>query len=123
MIDHVHLKFLQWATWTLDPGPGGGNGGYGKNILQRIREGKGELLPGAPSSAPRKVDAGPVVLDVDKFVRGCVETRRRLIKVFYLSRTLSSAEKATRLGMGLRTMYEHVEVTHREFERWCRTRQ
>lgn len=110
MIDEAHAQFLRWATWVKS-GSNGINLGYGKNLCQKLLEGKGEFLPGAPRGSGVANNHDPVALKVDKFVKEqCNPTERRILRTFYLEAFLSGEEKAERLKMSRRSLYNQVET-------------
>lgn len=114
MIQPAHDKFRRWAVWTLAPVPGV-NLGYGKNILQKIYEGKGEILPGAPSgSGPMKIHTDPVASQVDSFLRTCSRDEKTLVRTFYLDQVHTVEEKAKKLILPVRTMYDRLEQVQRK---------
>lgn len=114
MIKHAHEKFRRWAVWVLAPVPGI-NLGYGKNILQKIYEGKGEILPGAPrGSGPMKVHTDPVASQVDKFLKTCSRDEKTLVRTFYLDQIHTVEEKAKKLHLPVRTMYDRLEQVQRK---------
>jgi hypothetical protein len=112
MIDAVHAQFLRWAEYVLQPVPGDGGGGYGKNILLRILEGKGSLMPGAPSRSPPRLYVPPEALVVEAFLKEIDRKDARLIKVFYLSRYWTVEKRADKLKMSTRSLYLHLDRIH-----------
>lgn len=110
MIPAAHDKFRRWAVWVLAPVPGI-NLGYGKNICQRIMEGKGQLLPGAPrGSGPVKIHTDPVASQVEGFIRTqCNREEKFLLKTFYLSQYWTVEQKAKACKCPVRTMYDRLE--------------
>jgi len=109
MIPLAHLRFRRWADWTLSYTVGG-QLGYGRNVLARIMEGKGEILPGPPScSGPKIMSPDPIATKVDRFLCTIPADEKFLIKTFYLSREWSSDEKAKHLKIPARTMYAQLE--------------
>lgn len=114
MIQHAHEKFRRWALWVLSPAPGF-NLGYGKNVCLRILEGKGQILPGAPpgSGSPR-IHLDPVALQVDKFLKTRSRDEKTLVRTFYLDQFRTVEEKARKLSMPIRTMYDRLEQVQRK---------
>lgn len=109
MIPIAHEKFRRWAVWVLAPIPYS-NLGYGSNILARIREGKGRILPGAPKgSGPKTIERDQVAMEVDIFLRTCTKDEKRLIKTFYLSQGHTVEDRAKFLKIPVRTMYSRIE--------------
>lgn len=112
MIQHAHEKFRRWALWVLAPVPGH-DLGYGKNVLQRIREGRGQILPGAPRGSRPPIPSDPVALQVDGFVKTLPKEERRLIRTFYLDRSRTVEDRAESLGLPVRTMYDRLDRIQR----------
>lgn len=109
LIEYPHKCFLRWAAVVLAPVPGV-NLGYGKNILLKIVEGKGQIMPGAPrGSGVSKIHTDPMFHKVDKFLLGRSKEEGRLIRTFYLDQSITVARKAEKLGLPTRTMYSHIE--------------
>lgn len=111
MIESVHKEFLHWAWWVKSP-RGGINLGYGKNVLQRIREGRGQVLPGSTVAVTSK-DA-QMASKVDLFVRGLPRDDRFLVRSYYLSGQTAS-DVAKWVGLPRRTMYGQLDRIHREY--------
>lgn len=121
MIDAMHERFRRWAGWVLEPSPGLSLG-YGKNILVRIQEGKGSLLPGATSrTVVGRVDF--VALDVEAWLKTIGRHDRYVLKVFYLSINLTAEEKAKKLKMPVRTLYDRVDRLHARYQQWLSLRE
>lgn len=109
--------FLLWALWTKAPAPGG-NLGYGPSVLQRILDGHGEILPGAPrGSGHKKLECDPVVPIVERFLATCTKAERRTLKVFYLADG-TAAQKANDLDIPVRTMYYRVKSLRIKFSHY-----
>lgn len=109
--------FRRWAAWTLQPDPTRFAGG-GANILQRILDGKGELLPGAPrGSGVRRMWSDPAATRVEEFMRELKREDKRLMKVFYLT-DYNTHDKADYLGLPTRTMYYRINSLQKRFKRW-----
>lgn len=116
MIEEVDRDLKRWAQWVLEPTPGL-NLGYGKNILQRIREGKGRVLPSAPSRVSViRVDL--VALDVERWLKTLDRSSRYVVKLFYLTKNLSVEEKAKRLHCSRRALYDRIERLHLNYQQW-----
>lgn len=113
MILWVHATFIEWARWVrrTDEGPAG----YGKSVLLKVMEGKGEILPGAPFIASRGLsDLDKRMLRVERFISQLSKRDRRLIKVFYLQPNTVET-KAKRLGMSKRSLYDRIHKVHTSF--------
>lgn len=110
MIDEAHKQFQRWAAWVLAPEPMG-NLGFGKNILQRIKEGRGSLLPGSTSRVVPPMDS--VALRVDKYIHKEMTVQdARLVKTFYLSPYWTVEKRALKLRVPVRTLYDRLERIH-----------
>lgn len=116
MIDSVHQQFLKWASWVLQPVPGVVPAGYGKNILQRIIEGKGSLLPGAPkgSGLPRLYVPAEALV-VEEYIKTIHSRDARVVRIFYLSPYWTVEERAWRLKLPVRTVYDRLDRIHKHF--------
>lgn len=125
MIQTSHIKFLRWAVWTNSPLANAGccPVGYGGTVTARVVEGKGSILPGPPKgSGPRVHDVDRVASAVDTFISTKLDrAEKRLIKIFYLSREWSAADKANKLRMAERTMYDHLHSIHVKLDRHLQT--
>jgi len=110
--------FLLWALWTKAPAPGFELGYPSRSILQRISEGHGELLPGAPKgNGHKKLECDPIVPVVERFLATCTRAERRTLKVFYLADG-TAAQKAHDLGIPVRTMYYRVKSLRIKFQHY-----
>jgi hypothetical protein len=120
MIKNSHYKFLRWAVWMNSPLATAGccPAGYGSTITAKILEGKGTILPGPPKgSGPRVHDVDRVATAIDGFIcKQLDKTERRLIKVFYLTRNATATEKANKLRIAERTMFDHLHKIHVKLE-------
>lgn len=114
MIDEVHSQFRRWASWVLEP-VGGIGLGLGKNIMQKLVEGKGEFLPGGSS---RVIRNDPVANDVEEWLKTVSRNERFILKVFYLDQFKTNEEKAQRLKMSTRTLYDRIDKSHRKYQQW-----
>jgi len=84
--------------------------GYGGTVTARVLEGQGEILPGAPRCGGRKkTEVDHTAVKIEKFVCGLSGKEKKILKVWYLEDHLSGEEKATRLSMGLRSVYRSIE--------------
>jgi len=84
--------------------------GYGGTVTARVLEGKGTILPGAPKCGGRKkTEVDPTAVKVGKFIEGLSGKEKKILKVWYIEDHLSVEEKATRLSMGLRSVYHALE--------------
>lgn len=112
MQDAAHRDFTRWAAWLLAPdmGSGGAPSGYGKSVLARIMDGRGQIMPGGKGMVRVFVD--PVGVQVDTWVKKLKREDARILKVFYLSRYWTVEKKAHRLGMPVRTLYWHIDRLH-----------
>lgn len=110
--------FLLWALWTKQPAPGFNLGYPSTSIVQRISEGHGEILPGAPKGSGRKkLECDPVVPIVEAFLDTCTRTERRTLRVFYLYDG-PAAMKANDLDIPVRTMYYRVKSLRIKFSHY-----
>jgi len=109
MIDEAHGHFLRWASWVRAP-VGGISLGYGPSILVKILEGKGRILPGGGGGAG--VGHDPMALQVQRFVDGLSRKDSTMVKTFYLDRTRTVEERAKKLKMPVRTLYDRLERIH-----------
>lgn len=117
MIDSVDADFKRWAAWVLEP-TGGLHLGYGTNVLQRIREGHGQIMPSAPSRV-NVVRVDLVALGVEEWVKTLQRSQRYVVKLFYLSTNLTVEEKAKRLHITRRALYNRIESLQRNYQSWC----
>ena len=117
MIDAVDKDLRRWASWVLEPTPGL-NLGYGQNILQRIREGHGQIMPSAPSRVS-VVRVDLVALTVEEWLKSLERSQRYVVKLFYLSTNLTVEEKAKRLHISRRALYDKVDRLHHLYQQWC----
>jgi len=108
MIPEAHAHFLRWAQWVKAP-VGGVNLGYGPSILVRIIEGKGLLLPGGGGVAGA---LDPVGAQVQRFVDKLARGDRLMVRVFYLDKIKTVEERAERLRMPVRTLYDRLDRIH-----------
>lgn len=116
MIEEVHKKFLKWADYVRQPVGDPTPRGYGVNILQRIMEGKGSIMPGAPrGSGPKRLYIPPEALVVENFLKTLPRVDARLIRVFYLSPYWTVEKRAEKLKMPVRTLYERLDRIHYTF--------
>jgi len=116
MIDAVDRDLRRWASWVLEPTPGL-NLGYGQNILQRIREGHGQIMPSAPSRV-NVVRVDLVALDVEAWLKSLERGQRYVVKLFYLSSNLTVEEKAQRLHISRRQLYNRIENLQLAYQQW-----
>jgi hypothetical protein len=101
---------------VLEPTPGL-NLGYGQNILQRIREGHGQIMPSAPSRV-NVVRVDLVALDVEAWLKSLERGQRYVVKLFYLSSNLTVEEKAQRLHISRRQLYNRIENLQLAYQQW-----
>lgn len=105
MKDH-DLK--RWAAWVLSP-VGGVNLGYGKSVIAKIMEGKGQILPGAPRcSGAMKIEVDHLAMRVDRWVASLPKPERQLLKLYYLDGRYTVEDKAMQLGISRKTLYNRV---------------
>jgi len=116
MIDAVDRDLRRWASWVLEPTPGL-NLGYGQNILQRIREGHGQIMPSAPSRV-NVVRVDLVALDVEAWLESLERGQGYVVKLFYLSSNLTVEEKAQRLHISRRQLYNRIENLQLAYQQW-----
>ena len=83
-------------------------------MTAKIVEGKGSILPGAPKgSGPIKVESDRVASYVDYFIRQYLDkSQRRLIKIYYLESWRSVEDRASKLRLPARTLYDHLHKIH-----------
>lgn len=111
--------FKLWAAWTLQPDPTRYAGST--NILQRISQGKGEILPGAPRGGGKaKMWSHPVATLVEQFFRELEREDKRLLKIFYLT-DYNTHDKASYLGLPTRTMYYRINSLQKRYARWSQS--
>ena len=110
MIPEAHRKFKEWAAWEKQSVPAT-NLGYGVQVIARIMEGKGEILPGPPKGSGRKrADINPAMMRIHIFVARLPSRDKRVIMEVYCGKPgYTMEEKAARLRMATRTMYDVVE--------------
>lgn len=108
MIVDADRMFKRWASWMLAPTPGLSLG-LGKNIMQKLVEGKGQFLPGSPRGSGPSNNYDPVAVKVEEFLKTRSRAEKTLIKTFYLSEYWTAQQKADRLKIPRRTMYSQVE--------------
>lgn len=106
------LMLKRWAVWQLAPIPGHSLG-YGRNILDRVMEGQGAILPGPPRcSGPVKIHTDAVAGQVEDFLRQQPPEFRKLAQVFYLRQDLTAGERSVELKLAIRTMYRRLDMLH-----------
>jgi hypothetical protein len=116
MIESVDKDLRRWADWVLEPAAGT-NLGYGGSVLQRIVEGRGQILPGAPSRVV-VVRVDMVAIGVEQWLTQLERSKKHTIKVFYLSTGLTNEEKAKKLKISRRGLYDRIHNLHLEYQRW-----
>ena len=115
----AHQAFQRWALWTLQPDPTAYSGST--SILQRIEEGKGVIMPGAPRKSGRKrMWSDGVAVKVETFMGTLAKEEKQLLRVYYLSR-YNVHDKARQLGLPTRTMYYRLGVIQKKFDIWRTT--
>ena len=107
MIPEAHAHFLRWAAWVKAP-VSGVSLGYGPSILSKIAEGKGLILPGGSVGAA----LDPVGAQVQRFVDRLARGDRLMVRVYYLDKFKTVEERAERLKMPVRTLYDRLERIH-----------
>lgn len=117
MIPECHKRFQRWAEWTQS-GSGTVDLGIGRNILDRVMEGKGQILPGAPYKNSGRVYQDEVAVKVQTFTRTLRRSDLKLIQVFYLWPVDVASDKAAQLNIPVRTMYSRLHNVHRLLKEW-----
>lgn len=120
MIECVDKEFKRWASWVLEP-TGGLHLGYGSNILQKIKEGRGQIMPSA-SVRVNVVRVDLVALTVEEWIKTLKRSQRYVVKLFYLSTNLTVEEKAKRLHITRRALYNRIEALHLNYQAWLAAR-
>lgn len=116
MIQSSHARLQRWAEWSLTP-TGSISLGVGTSIESRIMEGKGQIMPGAPGGSSGRVYIDLVAIKAERFLRTLRASERRLVRVFYLHPGVNQ-DKATKLGIPIRTMYDRLHGIHEQLDIW-----
>ena len=105
MVKDGHKLFLHWAKFEKIHVPGV-DLGYGGTVCQKIRDGRGEILPGPPKgSGPKKVFIDLVAMEVGKFLLTVGKRDREYAKMAYLVEGYSVKEKVQMLHTSSREYY------------------
>ena len=112
MINWVHQLLTEWADWVRQKDH---SMGYGKLVIAKVIEGKGEILPSArfvPSKYLGETDKR--MLGVERVISHLSKPNRRLLKVVYLT-SGPMGEKAKYLHIDRRTLYGRLHRIHSLF--------
>jgi DNA-directed RNA polymerase specialized sigma24 family protein len=113
VIPWVHQLLIDWAVWVRQQDHS--SGGYGKLVIAKVVEGKGEILPSArfvPSKDIGEIDQH--MLGVERLISHLSKSNRKLVKVVYLT-SGSMEEKAKYLRIDRRTLYGRLHRIHSLF--------
>ena len=112
MILWVHERLKRWAVWYLSP-VGPIFPGRSGTIEQKIREGRGQILPGIPKgSGVAGVLVDPQAAEMERLIARLPKGKQKLIRVFYLG-TGTVERKARSLRMTERKFYLKIHLCHK----------
>lgn len=114
MIQDMHKRLMKWGVWERIPVAGVAIGYAPTTITGKLMDGKGEFLPGAPiGSGPKLLNISPEMMLMSKFVHGLERRHREIVREVYAGELgYSMEEKAVRLRLSRRGLYEHLHKVH-----------
>lgn len=116
LILDIHMKLKRWAEWYISP-VGSIFPSSSGTIEQKIREGRGMILPGIPKGSGRPgVRVDHVASRVDRAVARLSRSHQRVVRVFYLGHG-TVERRARSLGMDERKLYRKIDLIHKHLAR------
>lgn len=104
MVPVAHSLFRRWAAWVTAP-VGGVFLGIGDSIFANL------AMPRSGGRSPVPYD--PIASKVDKFVSKLPKHEKMVIKTFYLDLHLTVDEKAKKLHLSKRALYDTLHSVQR----------